>query len=268
MVGELAQKRGNRMHDNIIHSSTGRTSESMIMKRFLSILSATVLLGYAPAMAADLEIEPAPMEQTPVEFGSGWYLRGDIGITTHTDTDVDYHYDQSVDETWTIGGGVGYHFNEYLRADVTVDYAGGHEWGGKLAVETLDGDIILRNSADIDRTTWMLNGYVSLGQYGGFKPYIGGGVGLSHIWWSNISSEPSGVLEEVDDQSDTVVTYALMAGLDYSFNEYWTVDFGYRWLKMHDGTIFEDAPLLGGGDLDFTDTTTQEFKIGLRYDIW
>ncbi len=236
------------------------------MKRFFLIMSAAVLIGSAPAIAADLEIEPAPMDQTPVEFGSGWYLRGDIGITTHTDTDVDYHYDQSVDETWTIGGGVGYHLNEYLRADVTVDYAGGHEWDGKTLY---DGESY-KSSADVDRTTWMLNGYVSLGQYGGFKPYIGGGVGLSHIWWSDISSELPGVGDELDDQSDTVTTYALMAGFDYSIDDYWTVDFGYRWLKMHDGTIFEDASFgdLDGSDLDFTDTTTQEFKIGLRYDIW
>ena len=48
-----------------------------------------------PAIAADYEppiVIDQPVEEVPVEIGSGWYLRGDIGYNFQVDADGDFDY--------------------------------------------------------------------------------------------------------------------------------------------------------------------------------
>src|SRR5689334_20773145 len=109
------------------------------MKLSLRIaLSLTVLLPFA-ARAADYDppivVDEAP-EYVPVEVGSGWYLRGDVGYIFDASLGgVDYtaynpiddinspasFTSASLDADFTWGGGVGYRFTDYFRADATVD---------------------------------------------------------------------------------------------------------------------------------------------------
>lgn len=151
------------------------------MKLFSRILLSTVAAAMLPvtqSLAADYDppifIEDAP-EYVPVEVGSGWYLRGDVG----------YNFERSfrshsakVDDTlfWndyvgfgsigpldimsfshderpiTASVGIGYHFNDFLRADVTAGFLGSEKYraGGQLyagylpafnAVDTLNPNV-------------------------------------------------------------------------------------------------------------------------------
>ena len=48
-----------------------------------------------PALAADYDppiVIDQPVEEVPVEVGSGWYLRGDIGYNFQVDADGDFDY--------------------------------------------------------------------------------------------------------------------------------------------------------------------------------
>src|SRR5215510_9043121 len=78
------------------------------------------------ARAADM---PPIIQQAPLaveEFGSGWYLRGDIGYRINRPSNIwwwggDTVFDGPIENNVTVGGGIGLK-SRWLRADVTVDY--------------------------------------------------------------------------------------------------------------------------------------------------
>jgi len=104
-----------------------------------------VASGLAPAMAADIYEPPVietPIYQAPEHVPaavSGWYLRGDVGFAWHQKKDAHYViatgcgspcatfleaplFAESFRGSYTFGAGVGYKFNNYMRADVTLDW--------------------------------------------------------------------------------------------------------------------------------------------------
>ena len=88
------------------------------------------------AKAADYSPPPPPvMVAQPVpQFASGWYLRGNVGAGINSNVQLDYlknpanppnnfHFEnKSIADTFFIGGGAGYEFNNWLRFDGTVEY--------------------------------------------------------------------------------------------------------------------------------------------------
>ena len=115
--------------------------------RLLSTCAALAMLAATPAFAADYDppiyVEEAP-EYVPVEIGSGWYLRGDVGYSFQRKyNDTSLRIDNSVfdggglvsfdpivpltvfsasENTLPVSGsiGVGYHINDYLRVDANI----------------------------------------------------------------------------------------------------------------------------------------------------
>src|SRR5215203_2831824 len=99
------------------------------MGRLKTLWSIGVILGLsAPAVAADFS-PPPPPPAGPIasELGSGWYLRGDLGYVRYRSAkDADASpsnpilRDIKFGDTYSFGGGFGYQFTNWLRADVTV----------------------------------------------------------------------------------------------------------------------------------------------------
>src|SRR5215468_376678 len=89
-----------------------------------------VLLIAATAWAADLAepVEEGVPAAAPsmVELGTGWYLRGDVSFSRDNTPRISYDLvplsHVSVNNSWAVGGGIGYRFNSWLRADWTFDY--------------------------------------------------------------------------------------------------------------------------------------------------
>ncbi|MGD9923472.1 MAG: outer membrane protein [Pseudorhodoplanes sp.] len=211
------------------------------------------------ANAADMppypQYEPAAVVQ---EFGSGWYLRGDIGYRTDTKigdmtstfplpTDVD------IREIATIGVGGGYK-SGWFRSDVTLDYAGKAKFAG-------DGPTLDAYTGKIESFTTLLNFYLDLGTWNGFTPYIGAGAGAITFRTYDFEA-PAGPLT-LDYQSNTQFAWAYMAGFAWCFAPRWLVDFSYRRLNMGEVTF---NPLLAN-ELTLKDLTANEFRIGLRYNF-
>jgi opacity protein-like surface antigen len=180
----------------------------------IRLIMATIFVGVTAfasfaAQAADMRpyspVEPPPVEE-PVEWGSGWYLRGDIGWQNVQLPAVtgEFATMKGVDNIVSGGLGGGYQFNDWLRADVTVDRSVfrmnrpldtvwcPYQAMGLFTQDASGTDVpvgIFANPSDtctpqskgtLNRTSFLLNGYLDLGHYWGFTPYVGAGLGASY----------------------------------------------------------------------------------------
>ena len=119
----------------------------MMKQIVLGAVAAAALCG--TALAADVYQPVQEPVYTPhVEkkkhhgIGSGWYLRGDVGYAFNDLKGASYwlpggitnDFDSAeVDDSWVIGGGVGYKVNHYLRTDLTVDYMFKSDFNGSTS---------------------------------------------------------------------------------------------------------------------------------------
>ncbi len=160
------------------------------MKVFkISLLASLLLLPVAvSAQAADLD--PA----APESEAMGLYLRGDLGWSF-----LEWS-GGSDDSALMLGGGVGYQFNDNMRADVTLDWA---------------GDYDVAPGADMSTMTVLGNLYFDWANDSAFTPYVGAGLGYG---WVN--DTPTG------DKSG--IAYGLTAGVAMTLTDSVDIDVGYR----------------------------------------
>ena len=163
----------------------------MVFKSLKALaLAAAVLTPVTQALAADYDppiyVDQAPDYQ-PVEVGSGWYLRGDVSYLAQKSFKNDdfaftpASFDEKEDPIFASIG-FGYHFNDYLRADLNLGYLPGNKIGvgydDTLTVVSPATATVASASLKNYAYSLMLNGYVDLGTYVGITPYVGGGVGV------------------------------------------------------------------------------------------
>ncbi len=197
----------------------------IVFRARVSVMAAMLSALCAPAAtAADMSFfspPPAPPVNGPVEFGSGWYLRGDIGYSNMAVPVVIADFVNNLGRTGAVSGGLGfgYQYNSWLRTDFTVDRAAFRPNTSAPAGWCPSGTVLdypqgattgppnntplsgpmgylydpneqctasITNS--IDRTTPMANVYLDLGNYGGFTPYVGAGIGMSYLQTSSTVS--------------------------------------------------------------------------------
>jgi len=111
-----------------------------------------------------------------------------------------------------LGGGVGYKFNDHLRTDLRLDYAGvgndNHDFGSVLG-----------------------NVYFDIPTGSVITPYVGAGIGYG---WSD---------DRGDDESG--VAYALMAGVEVNITDNVSADVGYRFRQIIDSETYANEALVG-----------------------
>lgn len=201
--------------------------------------------GLSPVHAADLDhallAAPELPVTKPVEVGTGWYLRGDLGYAIGTSgSDFDSH--------WSGSAGAGYHFTDYLRADITVEYTKGSFAGsGTQTFRSWGG---------------MVNGYFDLGTFAGFTPYLGGGAGYVNVDWHNFTDATSTTHPGLNDWR---FAWQLSAGVAYSITKNLRFDVGYRYMDVNGGGRYVDA---AGNHVKDSGFGKSEVRAGLRYDIW
>lgn len=114
--------------------------------RLLALVAATALAGATvatDAAAADRYVLE-PVEETPAEFGTGWYIRGDVGIVANgvRNTSVDRREtndpqapfegrESDTDASFSLGAAVGYRFTHKIRGDISYDYVARHDEGSR-----------------------------------------------------------------------------------------------------------------------------------------
>lgn len=252
-----------------------------LTSRIVLALAGLGLLPLAPAIAADYDppiyADQAP-DYVPVEVGSGWYLRGDVSYLVQKSFKNDdfaftpASFDEKEDPIFASIG-FGYHFNDYLRADLNLGYLPGNKIG--IGYDDSGSTIAYTQaSADLKNYAYslMLNGYVDLGTYVGITPYLGGGVGivqstrkLSASYFTN-NGDPTDDFVETDDKTKYSLAYTLNAGLAYQVSKNVSVDLGYQYFSAPDAEYVTAASLTSFPV--HKGISNHQIKLGLRYDLW
>ncbi len=232
----------------------------------------------APAHAADL---PAPViyKAAPIvqEF-SGWYLRGDIGMTNQKVKSIDnVLFDSTVqvvnkefDSGLLFGLGIGYQFNDWFRVDATGEYR------GKTAFRGLDLYPGGTNDYFGNKSEWLVlaNAYVDLGTWWCVTPFIGAGIGVSQNTISNfrdvgVANFVTPTLAYANSHSQWEMAWALHAGLAYKVNKSFTAELSYRYVNLGD---FQSGDLIAydgtnniNNPMVFKNVTSQDVRLSLRW---
>jgi opacity protein-like surface antigen len=264
------------------------------MGRLKTLWSIGIILGLsAPAVAADFSPPPPPPPGPIVsELGSGWYLRGDLGYLEYSKPKEDPFgqpgaalQNLRLRDEFSVGGGFGYQFTNWLRADVTADYRNKSNFG---AVSSRTGFREGYNSelGSFESTTVLLNGYLDVGKWWGVAPYVGAGVGFAQNRFRDYYSETTCVTSTCGDDptrpgfvpytlgpqgkvyrpksSDYNLAWALMAGVAVDVGYGFKLDLGYRYVNLGEAKTKLDAYGFG---TKLKPIEAQEVRLGVRYMI-
>src|SRR5258706_4093938 len=138
---------------------------------------------------------PQPMYQPPVvkEVTSGWYLRGNIGLSNQSVKSLDNVVSPGTIVTTTFldfdsapffGLGAGYQF-DWFRFDVTGEFRAKANFHGSQTATF--GGVILPDSYNASKSEllFLANAYVDMGTWWCITPFIGAGIGTSRNKISN-----------------------------------------------------------------------------------
>jgi opacity protein-like surface antigen len=270
----------------------------MSLSQKLTVISAALLFTFSSnALAGDYyppdQMDDAP-EVTVVEFGTGWYLRGDIGYSGTVDPGFSIGgttFDQDLGNGHSFSFGAGYMINDYLRVEGSMEYTGNLQYNDQFVVNcsvwTITGLCSGEDSVAVAATSVSLNGYVDLGNFRGFTPYVGGGVGITHLNWEDYTYTNRCRVVDVGDcdpsppnssqlgsnvvpsNTEWKATGSLMAGFAYDLTKNLKLDIGYKFTYIGGGTVADDIPTTAGfTDLEYDSFNIHQVKVGLRYEIW
>lgn len=275
------------------------------------IASAVVLAGVVPLTAwCGLAIPAAgadygqhfPGFEGPrddrVEFATNWYVRGDLAYAQETFPKISPDFTSgaspSVLNAYSAGAGIGYKVNYWFRTDLILDYRSQiHAVGSgatpcaivlpsvitglpTIGPETCTGHF----DTEIRRWDLLANGYLDLGTWEGFTPYIGAGAGAT---WAQTNQSVNftfgnglpcqagcaiggNVFANFDrSQSNTKYQFAwaLMAGVAIAMTDHAQLDVGYRFLDLGSFTGLSSVT----GASVTTKVRANELRAGVRYMI-
>lgn len=266
------------------------------MSRILTAaLTGAALLHFgAAAIAADIYEPPvieAPVEVREVDYG-GWYIRGDVDYHWTGFRGADYvtygcpattctpavppgsnsFTDGSFRGALSLGGGIGYQVNKYLRTDLTGDYWFKADFTGSTAGASCGTPPVPCTSVDesaYSAFVLLANAYADLGTWHGVTPYVGAGIGGAYVKWENLRNTIPGGTFEHRGEKDWRFAWALMAGASYCLTSNLKADLGYRFTRISGGKMFSqyapDGTFLGAGPGRDNGMNVHEVRAGLRY---
>jgi opacity protein-like surface antigen len=265
----------------------------MISRNALLIGCALFAAGASAAQAADLYgngMKDVGYE-APLPVGPSWYARIDGGYAIHDDpemTEIGIYdlVDESLGDTWTLGGGIGYYFTPTVRGDITYDHRFEADASGSQ-LDPLSGSYGER-AFGIESDVVLFNLYYDFNRGARFSPYVGAGLGFTFNRTTEGTATLCGCTGIIEAGEETDVAGALMAGFTTKIRGGQTVvggsskdgpvtvdsgrnlylDVGYRFLYLGDvstGAIVTTVPV--ADDPTVESITAHEFRVGLRYDF-
>jgi opacity protein-like surface antigen len=250
--------------------------------------TAIVLALCAPAMAADIydgglkggyDVPPPPSDR-------GIYIKGYVGQANpsvggmsnevYDATGIFRVQDHEIKSSILYGLGVGWQARHWLRFDLTGEYRGDALFLGS-DLSTAPGT----NQYQADMKTWLglVNAYIDMGNWCGFTPYVGAGIGfatisvdglrdngLSYGAFANTPSIAYGV-----DKTTTNFAYAFYAGASFDVTSQVALDLSYRWANLGSAasgpvTAYDTTVAAYSGQ-HIKDITSNDVMLGVRYKL-
>jgi opacity protein-like surface antigen len=241
--------------------------------------AALFILPSAVAVAADMpQMPPTP------HIGGGWYLRGDIGFSNqqvgslfnalYDDPDIDFvtNINKGFSAAPFMGVGIGYQYSDHFRVDFTGEYRGGADFHGlDLATTTVPNTYDDQYTAIKKEWTFLANAYWDIGNYRGFKPFIGAGIGTSLNTISDFMDVGTTIPSVATGakHSQWNLAWALYAGVGYQITPNLTLEAAYRYINLGNAASGDLIAMDGTNDvynpMEFHHLTSHDFKIGFRY---
>ncbi|WP_108881011.1 outer membrane beta-barrel protein [Anderseniella sp. Alg231-50] len=176
------------------------------------------------------------------------------GAGSYTSTAIN----PEIDPTGFFEGGLGCQVSSSLRIEVT----GGIHLKSSLtdAFTGVDPDTL---SADIGSQHVFVSTFWDITNYGGFTPYVGGGIGAARHEISGLTG-PLGAA----DGSQYDFAYHVSIGVAYDITSNLKFDLAYRYIDL--GEVIsgiDTAPPVGvdSGAMSVDSIQAHEVKVGLRY---
>ncbi len=279
--------------------------------RFLAPLALASAI-HLPAHAADydppmvIEQEEYLEEVVPVEIGSGWYLRGDIGyavgaVASGSFTNTTFRVPTNDYPTANFnnarfsggisaGVGFGYRFTDYFRSDLMLErgdlnFSGTAAMPGPCPGQAASTTCTDTATATMTNTSLMANAYVDLGTFARFTPYIGAGAGVVLTTYNNASSAYTCVPGAAscaavpatpgthEGSTSWRFSYAAMAGIAFDLSKNFKLDVGYKFRHVGAGDMYRFTQFdqnLGANGVQARDPgfISHEVRVGLRYELW
>ena len=188
--------------------------------------------------------------------------------------------DSSYKQAFTFAAGVGYRWSNNIRIDVTGETLPDHKVriNGSRTANLAGGGGRLRSTV-YDRATVrggaiMFNAYYDFSNYYGFRPYIGGGLGIGIREINRETDVTDQVVggggristSEQLRHHDASFAFAVMLGTTYQITDITDLDFSYRYLWMEgarSGIGFRGET----SRIEIDDTNDHQLRAGLRFNV-
>jgi len=179
-------------------------------KSFWTILFASFAMVPLATTGKAADIGYAPPDAV---VNSGIYIRGDIGASYLNWSGATSNW------AWVGDGGIGYQFDQNLRADITYNRTGDYGLtGGGVSSSMLLGTV-----------------YYDFANSSAFTPYIGAGVGYGWEYGHGVAADVNGV------------AIGLTAGVAYNITNNLALDVGYRFHDILNSTQSTQEHQLAAG---------------------
>ena len=191
------------------------------------------------------------------EKDQGLYLSIGAGYSMPTTQNDQYNWALKLNNGPVAKGSVGYSFKASsvlnLRTEFEISYR-------RYAVESASrGSTISDLEGNVSYLSGMVNGLCDFKTGSGFTPFIGIGLGMSQVTWSEVV-EKGNPTNGFDDSSN-VFAYQVMGGVGYALTDSLTLDFEYRYFHASDVDLISKT----GTKKTWDNDTNHSFLIGLRY---
>jgi opacity protein-like surface antigen len=181
------------------------------------------------------------------------------------------------------GGGIGYQFNSWFRADVTGEYRGKSTLTG---LDRVTGTGPFAGFIGTDQYTatksellFLANAYVDLGTWWCVTPFIGAGVGTARVTVGDFTDTGDFInggqihsLVYADSASKWNFAWAAHAGLAYKVNPSLTLELAYSYVDMGSGITgrsysFDGVTNVTHAPFSFRNITSNDVKFGIRWNF-
>ena len=251
--------------------------------------SALVLALCAPATAADIyegglkggyDVPPPPPTDRGIYFkGYIGQANPDVGgIWTEAFPGGGFNvHHKDIKSSPLFGLGIGWQRNHWLRFDLTGEYRGDATFFGQDTFSTF-GPGANEYTADVKSWMGLANAYIDMGNWCGFTPFIGAGIGFATISVEGMRDD--GLNSFVDpnspsigygaDKTTTNFAYAFYAGASFDVSQQVTLDLTYRWANLGSASSGVVTAYDGSGSISgvhINDITSNDVMLGVRYKL-